>query len=55
MQEHYQLKQGNMAPSKPNSPRTASLRHPNTPEKQDPDVKSHDVDRRLQEVHKYLP
>ena len=46
-----------MAPSKPNSPTTGSPGYPNTPEKQDLDLKitAQDADRGLQEGHKKLP
>jgi hypothetical protein len=33
--------QGYLAPSEPSSPTTVSPEHPNTPEKQDSDLKSH--------------
>ena len=41
--------QVHMATSEPSSPNTASPRYPNTLEKQELDLKSHDTDRGLQE------
>ena len=49
--------QGNMVPSEINCPTTASTGYPNTPEKQDLDLKitAQDADRGLQKGHKQLP